>query len=411
VTDHRNGKYDVMFHPMDEGIYTVEVVLTFSNPPPFSDFPMKKHTEPAYEGYMLHDFPVKVSVVRPAWSSRAVSVSKEAPLPLCTAGDILDSGPRSAIKKGRWVVQEKMIERPFSLSSHFHNATVDGYERGENSLGIRMEYRPAHCSLLDEATFKDIRTSQRCRQLQTGSATRHWHIIMIGDSNMRAQYYLFGREEFFNRWPFVTYISTMDGIVKRLPVVQQLLREALIDEQAYPTDHVLLFNTGLHDILYLCGNGYFNIEVDFENRGLARCADTYRQKLTEFVQMMKSFPSVMTVFQTTTAAWPKWGVYGAAWLPNVTQPLPFTSDFAKYFNDIAWDIMKKEGIPVMDTYWMTYSRPDHRESTETNKLAGKMAHAGPEVYSVLTRQWMMMMLQTFCPSLLENGSDTAGARK
>jgi hypothetical protein len=42
VMDHRNGTYDVILHPMDEGIYTVEVVLTYFNPPPFSDFPMRE---------------------------------------------------------------------------------------------------------------------------------------------------------------------------------------------------------------------------------------------------------------------------------------------------------------------------------------------------------------------------------
>jgi hypothetical protein len=412
VVDHGNGVYDVIFLPLDRGIYTIEVVLTFSKPPPFSTFPLKKFTEPVYEGYMLPDFPLTVSVVTtPASSTRAIStVSKEAqPFRLCNSGDILDSGPRSAIQKGRWVVQERVMDRPFSLSSHFRNASLDGYERGENSLGIRMDYRPTHCSLLDEATFKDIRTSTKCRGLHSGTTTRYWRIIMIGDSNMRAQYALFGREAFFNRWPFVNYLSTMDGIVTRLPVIRQLLGELLHEDEqkAHPTDSVVLFNTGLHDILFLCGNNYFNFDTmgSFENRGLERCADTYRQQLTEFVHLMKEYTSVLTVFQTTTAAWPKWGVYGAAWLPNITQPLPFTPDFAKYFNDIAWDVMKREGIPVMDTYWMTYSRPDHREVTATNKLSGKMAHAGPEVYSVLTRQWMMMMLQVFCPSLLENGSD------
>jgi hypothetical protein len=417
VVDHGNGVYDVTFLPLDEGVYTVEAVLTFSKSPAFSTFPLEKFTEPVYEGYMLPDFPLTVSVVTtPELSTRDFStVSEEGPLRLCNAGDILDSGPRSAIQKGRWVVQERMIDRPFSLSSHFRNASLDGYERGENSLGIRMEYRPTHCSLLDEATFKDIRTSTKCRELHSGTSPRYWRIIMIGDSNMRAQYALFGREAFFNRWPFVNYLSTMDGIVARLPVIRELLRELLVEDEqnAYPTDSVVLFNTGLHDILFLCGNNYFNFDStgSFEKRTLARCADTYRQKLTEFVHLMKEFTSVMTVFQTTTAAWPKWGVYGAAWLPNITQPLPFTPDFAKYFNDIAWDVMKKEGIPVMDTYWMTYSRPDHREVTETNKLSGKMAHAGPEVYSVLVRQWMMMMLQVFCPSLLEIGNNTAGEHR
>jgi hypothetical protein len=53
VADHLNGTYDFTFLPLDEGRYTVEVVLTFSHPPPFSVFPLEKFTEPLYEGYML----------------------------------------------------------------------------------------------------------------------------------------------------------------------------------------------------------------------------------------------------------------------------------------------------------------------------------------------------------------------
>jgi hypothetical protein len=82
----------------------------------------------------------------------------------------------------------------------------------------------------------------------------------------------------------------------------------------------------------------------------------------------------------------------------VTPALPFRSEFAHYFDEIAWEVMQELDIPVMDTYWMTYSRPDHRESTDTNTLADKMVHAGPEVYDVLTRQWVMMVLETLCAS-------------
>jgi hypothetical protein len=400
VTDHGNGMYDVTFLPMDEGIYTVEVVLTFSKPPLFSIFPMEPFTEPVYEGYMLPGFPLQVSIVRPKSSIWAVSASEEkASLPVCTIADLLDSGPTSANEKGRWVVREKMIDRPFSLSSHSHSASLNGYVRGDNSLGIRMEYRPTQCSLLDEAIFMDPQTIQGCLQSQPGPR-RNWHILMIGDSNLREQRDLFLREALLSLWPSSSYISTMCGIKKMLSEVERELRQTLIDdaEKDLPSDYVVLFNTGLHDITFLCGNEYFGIDLDLASRGIERCADMYRQKLTEFAQMMKKFPSVMTVFQTSTAAWPKWGVYGAAWPPTATQPLPFSSDFVKYFNDIAWDVMKKEGIPVMDTYWLTYSRPDHREVAGDNLLSGKMAHAGPEVYGVLTRKWLMMMLETLCPN-------------
>jgi hypothetical protein len=56
-------------------------------------------------------------------------------------------------------------------------------------------------------------------------------------------------------------------------------------------------------------------------------------------------------------------VYGAAWPTNATQPLPFGSDFSNYFNNIAYNVMADAGIPVMDTFYLTLPRADHRETT------------------------------------------------
>jgi hypothetical protein len=59
---------------------------------------------------------------------------------------------------------------------------------------------------------------------------------------------------------------------------------------------------------------------------------------------------------------------------------------------------KEFDIPVMDAYWLTLSRPDHREVTKTNGIVEKILHAGPEVHSVLVRKWAMMILESICPS-------------
>jgi hypothetical protein len=163
--------------------------------------------------------------------------------------------------------------------------------------------------------------------------------------------------------------------------------------------HVVIFNSGLHDILQLCGSEHFGHNINFTARGDARCIDTYRQRLRELARVMKEFPSALTVFQTTTAAWPKWGLYGVTWPLGMKQSLPFDTTFAEKFNDVAWEVMKEFDIPVMDTYWLTLSRPDHREVTANHSLPKKLAHAGPEVYSVLVRKLAMMILETICPSV------------
>lgn len=399
VKDYRNGKYDVTVLPLDEGVYTVEVVLTFSNPPAFDKFPLKKYTEPAYEGYMLPGFPLFVSVVGSESSQSSPRISSNAiAQPICTMADMLESSPTSAIETGRWLVEEKMIYRLFSPSQHSNTVSLEGYRRGENSLGIRMDFHRKECSFVDEATLKDPRTLQTCLRSKP-HPKRLWHILFVGDSNLEKQFELFRDVEIFRPWSFLSYISTKDGLRKRLPEVEHFLRELLENDaiEGVQKDYVIIFNSGLHDIVFLCGNGYFGIEPDLA-RGNARCVDTYHQQIRQFANMIKQFPSVMTVFQTTQAAWPKWGAAsGSTWLPNTTQPMPFASDFAAHFNEIARQAMEEFKIPTMDSYWLTLSRPDHREVMPDNKLSDKMAHAEREVYIVLVRQVAMMMLEVFCP--------------
>jgi hypothetical protein len=325
--------------------------------------------------------------------------------------DILESSPYSAVESGRWVVKEKMTERPFSLSNHFHKVSLDGYQRGDNSLGIHMEYRPTKCLLLDQAALQDGQALAKCTQ-QHGDQyqgfkpkpkpKRRLHIVLAGDSNMRMQEDVFKKKNFLGVPPSFSRIDTAGGIHNANTIAQsKVVISSLLERDALqdiPTSYVVIINSGLHDILQICGTDVFGLNIDYRGREDARCADTYRRRLKEFAQELQKLPSVLTVFQTTTAAFPKWGVYGAAWLPNLMQPMPYTTDFVHYFNEIAWEVMKELDIPVMDTYWMTYSRPDHREANPTNFLGAKMAHAGPEVYDVLVRQWMMMILETLCAS-------------
>jgi hypothetical protein len=109
------------------------------------------------------------------------------------------------------------------------------------------------------------------------------------------------------------------------------------------------------------------------------------------------------VWQTTTAAWPKWGVYGNAWTPKSPQRLPKAPNVCAYFNEIAWSVMAAAErnshshikVHVQDTYWLTYSRPDHRQVDAENKVSNHLMHAGPEVYSILVRKWAMMILDVF----------------
>jgi hypothetical protein len=228
------------------------------------------------------------------------------------------------------------------------------------------------------------------------------HFVFAGDSNLNLQKHLFMEMSFFGAPPSFSSIGVFGGLhdAKVIAGIKESVSSLLKRDaqEDIPTSYVVILNSGLHDILHTCGTDVFGHNIDYEKKGDARCADTYRTRLKEFAQELQKLPSVLTVFQTTTAAWPKWGVYGAVWAPDATQPMPYNTDFIHYFNEIAWEVMKELDIPVMDTYWMTYSRPDHREADAYNALTAKMAHGGPEAYDVLERKWMMMILETLCDS-------------
>jgi hypothetical protein len=376
---------------------------------------MKSHTEPAYEGYMLPAFPVTVSVTdeRPHTHTQTLTsdLEPEVSLPLCTLSELLESSPTSALETGRWVVAEKMIDRPF-FSDNNHdvldqngNITLDGYRQGDNSLGFRMDYRPVHCSLLDQAAIRGAGILHACQnKSKIDFSNRYLHLVVVGDSNIVAQSNWAHNAGLFGDQFRFSLVHTQGGINAKLPNITRDLSRILsrakqnVENYSVSFDFVVLFNSGLHDIIHLCGSEYFGLRINFTARGTARCIDTYRQRLRELARMMKEFPSALTVFQTTTAAWPKWGLVATAWPADKKQSLPFSSSFAEHFNGIAWEVMQEFDIPVMDTYWLTLSRPDHREVTAKNDIPEKMAHAGPQVYSVLVRKWAMMILGTICPS-------------
>jgi hypothetical protein len=176
--------------------------------------------------------------------------------------------------------------------------------------------------------------------------------------------------------------------VERLPAIKAELQD--LARGGEDKHFVVIFNSGLHDIAELC--------IDPRNKALSpdfSCGDLYRSKLKELVDVVNSFPAVLRVWQTTTAAWPKWGVYGNAWTPKSPQTFPKAPNTCAYFNEIAWSIMAQNNIPVQDTYWLTLSRPDHRRVDENNTVPNHLMHAGPEVYSILIRKWAMMILEVF----------------
>jgi hypothetical protein len=371
VTDHRNGTYDVTILPLDAGRYNLEVVLIFSQPPAWDALPVED--PPGYEGYLLKGFPIELDVVAGDSPSMVSQVSR-----LCNTSELLETSPTSALQNGRWLVKHKNVDDPFTK---YNAPTYKGYQNGLNSLGIQMEFVHTNgCSVLSETQALDVNRLYNALA-KSKLEPKTIHIIFLGDSNIRNQVQAFQR--YFGGRMEASHILTNGGLFDQLPRIREQLQELAAQDKHY----FVLFNSGLHDIAQLCVHPNATLGDDLS------CAGQYRTKLQEFVHVVHSFPSVLTVWQTTTAAWPKYGVFGNEWTPQSPQRLPKAPNVCQHFNEIAWDVLLPYRIPVMDTYWMTLSRPDHRQVDKTNAVAGHLMHAGPEVYSILTRRWAMMIIE------------------
>jgi hypothetical protein len=374
VHDHRDGIYDISIMFADPGPHVVEVVLTFSTTPGMDKFPLDTDTaEPGYEGYLLPGFPLTVTV-----TSETIPASSRR----CGLSDLTSNSTRSAIDHGRWLVVTKQAsrrDRDNTTASAKLQAVREGYQSGLNSIGIQMEYVPYNCLLPQQHDLRE--------ELLSSKKTSRLHVVFIGDSNMIKQHRIF--DKLSTGMP-TTLISTSEGLVVRLPEIQESLR--LLQEKASPNEKfMILFNAGLHDISLLCSRKWSGKRVEYIHDSVS-CGEHYRQSLIQLVDLIRSFPAELAVFQTTTAGWIKWGNFGFAWDPARVQTLPLDTSSCAYFNEIAWSVMKEADIPVLDSYWLTLARPDHRESGDNNAIGAHLVHAGPQVYDSLVRQWVTTFL-------------------
>lgn len=376
VTDVGNSSYIVTVLPFDTGRYQLEVVLTFSTPPNLNTMPAPG---PGYEGYLLPGFPIEFHVFGPTEPTDAKSI------PLCRTKDLVEDTPTSVLSKGRWLVTEKFTERDFDPK----DTALLTYN---DMIGFRADFVRPNCRLLskDELLSGDV-------LLRTIEGSGKWtkkplHVVFIGDSHCRLQRSVF--QNYFGGRMKTTQIKTNGGLYETLGDVQRQLDDLKSKDEYY----FVIFNSGLHDILELC---FHNVEkrerrqkyLNVSDEDIS-CPDVYRKYLRHFLELVNDFPAVLKVWQTTTAAWPKWGIYSVAFQPTRLEGYPLVPDSAEYFNGVAWEILQSSypHFLIMDTYYLTLSRPDNREVTPLNKISGHLMHGGPEVYSVLTRQFAVMIL-------------------
>jgi len=344
---------------------------------------------------------------------------------LCSFEDLVETSPMSAMSKARWKVTGKVNDRDYS-SKTMKSPIVStiGYVNNENSLGINMEYRYRNdCLILPESSFNKGPIPRRPKAVgQCDGPQKKVHIVYVGDSLLRVQKAMLqellkdiptDRVEFSLLQLHGGYRKVQKQGGKEGMNVKTFFDDLKMKTKNAGNDEtiVILFNTGMHDIHNLCSAELSDdrktyLDVNRLESGYFSCVEEYRALLRDFLDLVNDFPAALKVFQSTTAAWPKYGNWGFQWNQN-GENMNLISDFCAAFNEIAFEVLadyKDSDIHIMDGYWITYPRPDNREigmgseSRESN-IGKKLSHPGVEVLSAMVRKWVMLMLDRICLSM------------
>lgn len=288
--ESRPGSYEIIFVPPDEGQYTVEIVLTFSSVPSFEAFPLRKGVEePAYEGYLLPEFPLQLTV-----TDRDKDRASRAK-PTCSLQDLQVQNALEGHEKARW----RVIDRVNSATSRKRGKgsvaeySWRAYQDLETSMGIHMKYEFLACSLSPLSKILKVFSSYRKKK------RRSIHVVFIGDSVMRMQ------EEFFRfntrgvEGVRSTIISTSGGILATRGNVTESLHAI---EQENPLEkRFILFNIGLHEVYTHCNTRIHFRELHPELDSDEPCLPGFRTRMADLVKLIESVPAELRSFQITTA--------------------------------------------------------------------------------------------------------------
>ena len=394
-----NGRYLIGIRPLDPGLYTVEVVLSFSAVPPTDSFPLPHGEQaPFYEGYLLPEFPLQLKV-----SGESPTLPSQ--LPYCTTKDLSETDVSAVEQIGRWRVVDSVRDADHQQRTPKDSVQFWAYQQSVNSLGVRLRYERTDCRIMPAPSahhnlFQDCLAQHPSRKL---------HFILIGDSTMRLQ------KDVLESWlgpqiasglAKVTFHELYGGILR----CERVSGPRSTDISSGPFEEheqrSVLFNTGLHDIHRLCGKEWEEDRHSYltEEELQASCTSLYKAALRALVASVRRIPADIYLFQTTTAAWPKYGNFGVAWDPSRGQALPLDVGFISRFNQIAAEYLKtnySNSIQIVDGYRITLPRPDNREIDRKAHIGKKLSHPGMEVTQTMVRIWSNVVLQTVCSSIFD----------
>ena len=333
---------------------------------------------------LLAGFPTSLQVVEPTESSSRITTTGDR-RPACAARHLYEYDTTSALPKGRWKVSH-LIRGRGQVPDSSNRTSYNAYRYGLGSVGFQMDYMYNDCDLAPLSFLMNQST-----HLPDKSRTT---IVFIGDSTMRNQHLLF--EELFGKILSSVYLKTNDGLLVRMPEIIAGLQDLTQRHHKGELDNIyILFNAGLHEIDILCNQEFIKSRqrvISIPDANFS-CTDQYYSILVSLTQRVLHVPSALSVFQSTSAGWLRWGNYGFAWNPTRTQLYPEAPQACADFNGIAYDVMDEYDVPVIDSFWLTRARSDHREIDKNNGRGKKMVHAGQELNEVLLRQWMSLVLQ------------------
>ena len=385
--------YRLSYYPNDAGSYIVEAVVAFTNPPSTLALPLDGNDgkeEPGYEGYLLYDFPLRLEVLPSSAASmddNNLSLCTTTQLPVYTNSMQDDA---NILLKGRWVVTETTHESDYTerTSDPLH-ASLEGYQAAYNAMGIMMEYQPVGCWLVDLCWYDNLD-----HWFENGQNS-NIHLIFVGDSVMGLQHRAVRSVVSGGGRVSATVIGTHGGLTKRLEEVIEEL-QMIVDENPDERRFVL-FNAGLHDIAQLCSVKYKNARNEYLALadGEFSCVELYKTLLSKLTSFLTSYPAELVAFQTTTAGWMPYGNFGFAWNPNEYQPYSLSPNAVAHFNEAAKEVVGEASggrFLIVDGYYITLARPDHREIGEDNAIGKHMVHPGIEVVDAMARVWLTVVL-------------------
>ena len=391
--------YRLSYYPNDAGSYTVEAVVAFANPPSILALPLDGadgKEEPGYEGYLLYHFPLRLEVLPCSATSKGdynLSLCTTSQLPIYT-NSIQDDV--NILAKGRWVVTEKTRGSDYTerTADPLH-VSLEGYQAAYNALGITMEYQPVGCRLVDLSWYGNL------DHWLDGGQSSNIHLIFVGDSVMGLQHRTvrsaLQHQQSVSGGARVsaTIIGTHGGLAKRVEgVIEEL--QLIIDENPDERRFVL-FNAGLHDIAQLCSVKYKNARNEYLGiaDGEFSCVELYKTLLSKLTSFFATYPAELVAFQTTSAGWMPYGNFGFAWNPNEYQPYSLSPNAVTHFNEAAKEVVRDVSggrFLVIDGYYITLARPDHREIGEDNAIGKHMVHPGTEVVDAMASIWLTVVL-------------------